>query len=195
MSHLLRKKAFVATIYSLKMYSPKMYSLKIFLLLSVFCTSSAFATVVSLKNKGSITTDQGRVVTQIEVVCARATLEPRYIVSVPNDRRWCSQDVPNVCGRTKVSVAKKVCKPDFSSQITGYNDSLLNASETQVPEVIDAPAVAVDVVPQPEAVAVDSKILIEEEKLRIEQEKLELRRKELELNKRRLELERESAAN
>ena len=145
--------------------------------------------------------------TQILITCSSATAEPRHIVSVPNERRWCSQDVPDVCGRTKISVASKVCKSNFESQIADYRKSkglpvVVDTVVEDAPAVVETPVEveepvisAPDVVEAPvvpSAAVVDPQILIEEEKVRIEQEKLELRRKELELNKRRLELELQS---
>ena len=164
----------------------KLLVTKVLLATFIIGMSPASARLVDLVNKGKITTEDGKVFHQIEAICSQSTPKPRYILNVPNEQDWCSQDIPDVCSRTQVRVATKVCKSSFSSKITKYNESLEEAQKET--EVLAAPVAT----PAP---SVDPRISIEEEKVRIEQEKLELRRKELELNKRRLELERESAAN
>ena len=170
-------------------------------LASIFTLNSApvvAASVASLSNQGTIINEAGETVTLVNVKCSSASTGTRIIVSKEGERDWCSQDIPDVCSKNKVSAAQKVCRNGFTAKIEEYNrtngGSNVNAvSESPVPVETAIPENNLSAPASPEVQETVDEIALEKERIRAAQEKLELRRQELEINKRRLELERQSA--
>lgn len=153
------------------------------------------ADVASLINRGSSQNELGEEISIAEANCTSAAAQPRIIVSKVGERNWCSQDIPDVCSRTKLGAAKKVCHFTFSAQLeesqNGGNQTV-TSTEVVLPieesEVSDTPA------PSLQEQAELNEVQIEKDQISIEQQKLQIRRQELELNKRRLELERQAVS-
>lgn len=153
------------------------------------------ATVSSMVNIGSRQNESGETIDVVDVKCASASAEPRFIFSKEGERQWCSSDIPSICSRTKLTAAQRVCRAGFSSQIEEYRNSQQANVDSSAPQlsttspqsgVIENQAISAD-----DQAALDA-VELEKQRILIEQERLQLRKQELELNKRRLELERQA---
>ncbi len=155
-------------------------------------TNFVFAAgVSSLVTQGTIQNELGEDISVVGVNCSNSQSESRIITSKSGERDWCSKDIPDICSRTKVGVAAKVCRFSFSNQVKEYQDQLANTSTDVVspaPERVPSDSAT----PSAEEQAAVGKLQLEKERISIEQQKLQIRRQELELNKRQLELERQA---
>jgi len=59
------------------------------------------------------------VVWTVYVKCAGIT-EERSIERTGNSRKWCAEDLPSMCSREKVKVAKRVCGTHFERLVSEY---------------------------------------------------------------------------
>ncbi|MBX2849576.1 MAG: hypothetical protein KTR16_14740 [Acidiferrobacterales bacterium] len=165
-------------------------------LLSVASLPIYAATVSSMINLGSRQNDEGQTIDVVDVKCASASAEPRLIFSLEGERQWCSQDIPSICTRNKLSAAQRVCRVGFANQIEEYKNGEVATSDltTQGSSTSDSvESTAIDnqnVIADGQAMV--DEVELEKQQILIERQRLELRKQELELNKRRLELERQA---
>ncbi|MDB4511873.1 hypothetical protein N9060_00280 [Arenicella sp.] len=154
--------------------------------LSVFA-----AGLSSMLNLGTQQNGFGETVSIVEVKCTSLSSSPRVIFSIEGKRAWCSQDIPNLCSRDKVSAAIKVCRNGFMAKVREYKSSLetdVSTGQINSPLSENAPATV-----SAEGQTDSQRIAAEKQRIQIERGKLEVRRQELEAMKQRLELERQSA--
>ena len=163
----------------------------------VLTTSSASvfaASVLSVTNKGTVLNETGEEIDITDVKCASASSSPRVIFSKVGERSWCSQDIPEICSRTKLAAAQRVCRSRFSAEIEEYKNNVNGLSnDVQEPTSAQSGLTPVDQSVVQTQSSVDDGVELEKQRLKIEQQKLEIRKQELELNKRRLELERQNS--
>jgi len=61
----------------------------------------------------------GDVVWTVYIECAGVT-EERAIERAQDSRKWCAEDLPTMCSRQKVKVAKKVCGTHYERLVSEY---------------------------------------------------------------------------
>ena len=105
----------------------------------------------------------------VNVECAGVE-DTRVIQRIGKAGKWCSIDLPDVCGRKKVKVAKKVCGTHFGKRI----DELSKTDLVQGEFIEDQQSGEIT---QEMIDLENQRILLEEERIRLKIKEIELKKK------------------